>query len=222
MVGAHEGAQHRTEADAERDHTGDEAADPAALARGHEFLDQRKIDAIEAADTEAHEEAHDGDVDPAVLRREVEQAGGDREVQHGADEHLAAADAVGEPAPDVGAEDGAHPGRQQHDGGLSEGQLPRPDQERENEADEKVVEEFECVADHRRGDDLLLVAGQLGLPVENVEHGISPVRFILDGCRALHRVLALTLRLGASDRQDAAGALFARRNASLHGSPLLC
>ena len=69
-------------------------------------------------------------------------------------------DAVGEPAPGVGAEDGADAGAHQHDGRRAEGELPRPDQEGEDEADQEVVEEFQRVADDGRGKDLDLVAGQ--------------------------------------------------------------
>src|SRR4030095_2426521 len=129
---------------------------------------------IEAASAEADEEAQDRQVDPAIVGREVEQAGGDREVQDRADEHLAPADAIGDPAPDIGAEDGAHARAQENDGGLAEGELPRPDQESEDEGDQEEIEEFERIADDRGGEDLLLIAGQSGLPVENIEHGISP------------------------------------------------
>ena len=62
------------------------------------------------------------------------------------------------------------PERQQHDGRLAEGELPRADQEGEHEADQEVVEEFQRVADDRGGEDLLLVAGQTRLPVEYLEH----------------------------------------------------
>ena len=125
----------------------DETADPAALGGGHEFLHQRQVHAIESADAGADKEAHDGEIDPAIVGREVQQAGGDREVQHGADEHHAPADAIGEPAPDIGADDGADAGTHQHDGRLAEGELPGPDQEGEHEADQEVVEEFERIAD---------------------------------------------------------------------------
>ena len=177
---------HRAEADAERDDAGHDAADPAALGGGHELLHQRQVHAIEPADADADEEAHDGEIDPAIVRREIEQAGGDREVQHGADEDLAAADAVGEPAPDIGADDGADAGTHQHDGRLAEGELPRPDQEGEHEADQEVVEEFQRVADDGGGEDLDLVAGQTRASIEYLEHGVFPlahVRF-LSGRRA--------------------------------------
>ena len=160
LVGAHEGAEHRAEADAERDHASHEAADPAALGGGHELLHQGQVDAIEAADAGADEEAHDGEVDPAIVGREIEQAGRDREIQHRADEDDAAADAIGEPAPGIGAEDGADAGAHQHGRRLAEGELPRPDQEGEHKADQEVVEEFQRVADDGGGQDLDLIAGQ--------------------------------------------------------------
>ena len=160
LAAAHQGAHHRAEADAERDDAGHDAADPAALGGGHEFLHQRQVHAIQPADADADEEAHDREIDPAIVGREIKQAGGDREIQHGADEDLAAADAVGEPAPDIGADDGADTGTHQHDGRLAEGELPRPDQEGEHEADQEVVEEFQRVADDGGGEDLDLVAGQ--------------------------------------------------------------
>src|SRR6185295_18025473 len=97
------------------------------------------------------EETHDRQVDPAIVRREVEQAGGDREIQHRADEYLAPADAVGNPAPHIGAEDGADTRAQKHHGGLAEGELPRTDQEGEDEGDQEEVEELERIADDGGG-----------------------------------------------------------------------
>ena len=180
----HEGTQHGAEADAERNDAGDESADPAALGGRHELLHQRQVDAIEAADADADEEAHDREIDPAIVRREVEQAGGDREIQHRADEDLASADAVGEPAPDIGADDRADAGAHQHDGRLAEGELPRPDQEGQHEADQEVVEEFERIADDRRGDDLLLVAGQTWSADRGRRTWHFPWRFFCWGGRA--------------------------------------
>src|SRR6202011_3616305 len=95
------------EPSAQRDDAGHEAAHFAALGGGHELLHQRQVHAIQSADPDADEEAHDREIDPAVVRGEIEQAGGYGEVQHGGDKDLAAADAVGEPAPRKGADDGA-------------------------------------------------------------------------------------------------------------------
>src|SRR6202011_4745654 len=105
-------------------------------------------------------------------------AGRNGEVQHGADKDLAAADAVGEPAPGIGAYDGADAGAHQHDGRLAEGELPRPDQEGEHEADQEVVEEFQRVADDGRGKDLDLVAGQTRAWFEYLEHGVFPLAHV--------------------------------------------
>jgi hypothetical protein len=58
---------------------------------------------------------------------------------------------------------------------LAEGELPWPDQEGEHERDQEVIEEFESVADDRRGEDFLLVACQARLSIENLEHGVSPL-----------------------------------------------
>ena len=175
------------EPDAERDHAGDDAADPAALGGGHELLHQRQIHTIEAADAGADKEAHDRQINPAIVRREIEQAGCDREVQHGADKHLAAADAVGKPAPDIGADDGADTRTHQHDGRLTEGELPRPDQEREHKADQEVVEEFKRVANDGGREDLDLVAGQIRPAIEYLEHGVSPWRLFVFGRPSRHR-----------------------------------
>src|ERR1700733_9469797 len=108
-----------------------------------------------------------------MVRREIQKAGRDREVQHGADEDLAAADAIGEPAPAIGADNGADPGTHEHGCRLAESQLPRPDQEGEHEADQEVVEEFECIAENGGDEYPDLIAGQARLPVENLEHGLS-------------------------------------------------
>jgi hypothetical protein len=98
----------------------------------------------------------------------------DREIQHGADKDLAAADAVGEPAPDIGADDGADAGTHQHGGRLAEGEFPGSDQEGEHKADQEVVEEFERIADDGRDENSDLVAGQTRLSIEYLEHGVSP------------------------------------------------
>jgi hypothetical protein len=63
----------------------------------------------------------------------------------------------------------------QHGRRLSEGQLPRPDQEGQHEADQEVIEELQCIADDGRSKDLDLVPGQTGLAIENLEHGVSPL-----------------------------------------------
>jgi hypothetical protein len=182
---------------------GHDTADPAALGRRHEFLHQRKVDAIEPADAGADKEAHDGKVDPAIVRREVQQAGGDREVQHGPDEHHAPADPVGEPAPDIGADDRADAGTHQHDSRLPEGQFPGANQEGQHKADQEVIEEFERVADDGGHQDLDLVASQTRLAIEYLEHGVSPRRlFILfrAGVAPAHRLSAEGIVAAANDK----------------------
>src|SRR5207237_8748806 len=129
LATAYQCAHHRAEADAQRDDTGHDPAYPAALGGGHELLHQAQADAIKPAHAEADEETHDRKKDPAVVRREIQKAGGDGEVQHGADKDLAAADAVGKPTPDISTHDGADAGADPHDGGLAEGRLPWPEPE---------------------------------------------------------------------------------------------
>ncbi len=146
----------------------------AALGGRHELLHQRQVDAIEAADAQAHEEAHDGEIDPAIVGREVEQAGGDREVQHRADEHLShgRCDLAIQPRPQAPMM-APMPRLHQHRGRLAESELPWPDQEGEHEGDQEVVEELKRVADDGGGEDLLLVSGQARLSIEYLEHGVS-------------------------------------------------
>ena len=174
LITAHHSAEDGAQPDAEWNDAGDDAPDPAALRGGHELLHQRQIDTIESADAGSDEEAHGGEIDPAIVGREIEQAGRDREIEHGADEHHAAADAIGQPAPGKGADDGADPRTHEHGRGLTEGQFPRPDQEGEHEADQEIVEEFEGVADDGGREDLDLIAGQARATVEHLEHGVSP------------------------------------------------
>ena len=57
---------------------------------------------------------------------------------------------------------------------CAEGELPRPDQEGEHEADQEVIEEFERIADDGGREDLDLVAGQTRPTIEYLEHGVSP------------------------------------------------
>jgi hypothetical protein len=102
----------------------------------------------------------------------------DREIQHGADKNLAAADAVGEPTPRKGTDNGANTGAHQHDGRLAEGELPGPDQEGEHKADQEVIEEFQGIADDGCGEDLDLVGGQTCPLIENLEHGLAPLALV--------------------------------------------
>src|SRR5262249_23569243 len=118
------------------------------------------------------------EINPAIVGREVKKAGGKREVQDGAYEHHAPADAIGEPSPDIGADDRADPGTHQHDGRLTKGEFPGADQEGEHEADQEVVEEFERVADDSCDEDFDLVAGQTRPAIENLEHDRSPVAHV--------------------------------------------
>jgi hypothetical protein len=45
-------------------------------------LNQWQVDAVEAADPEAHEEAEDRQKDPAMVRRERKNAGGERKIEN--------------------------------------------------------------------------------------------------------------------------------------------
>src|SRR5438552_10942828 len=187
LTGAYQGTHDGPEPHTQWNDAGHETADPAALGRGHEFLHQRQVHAIEAADAGADKETHDRQIDPAVVRGEIEQAGRDREVEHGADEDHAAADPVRKPAPRIGADDSADARTHEHDGGLTEGELPRPDQEGEHEADQEVIEEFERIADNGGSEDPDLVAGQGSPAIEYLEHGVSPWRMFDFGRASRHR-----------------------------------
>src|SRR5258708_5594281 len=71
VAAADQRAHHRAEPDAERDYTGHETTDPAPFGGGHELLHQWQIHAIEPADAQADKEAHDREIDPAMVRREI-------------------------------------------------------------------------------------------------------------------------------------------------------
>src|SRR5229473_1725683 len=101
-------------------------------------------------------------------------APGDGEVEHGGDEDLLAADPVGERAPEECTRHRADARRQQDHRRLAEGQLPRLDDEGQHEADEEIVEELQHVAEDRRGDDAILVAGEPRLLVEKLDHVSLP------------------------------------------------
>lgn len=149
---------------------GDEAADEAAHPGGHELLHQRQIDAVKTADAEAHEEAHDGQIDPAIVGGEIQQPAGDGEIQHSQDEHLAPSVQVGDSPPDHRAQDGADAGGKQNDGRHPAGQLPGLDDESQNERDQVIIEEFQHVADDGGGDDLHLIGGQGPRLIQAREH----------------------------------------------------
>jgi hypothetical protein len=104
----------------------------------------------------------------------AKNAGGDREIEHRCDEHHAPADAVGEPAPEPGAGNGPDAGRQENDGALAVRQLPRPDDEGQHEADHEVIVEFQHVAEDGGKHDASLIASQLLLSIQELQHDISP------------------------------------------------
>src|SRR6185436_1637963 len=114
-----------------------------------------------------------------------------------------AADAVGDPAPTIGAEDGADSGTHQHDRRLAEGEVPGLDQEREHESDQEVIEELQRIADDGGGQDLFLVGGQTRLSIENLEHWRFPMAHVRWRPRAsrLRPAGAKTLRLQPTKRQ---------------------
>jgi hypothetical protein len=172
QISAENRAQHR----AERNEAGDEPADEAALCGWNELLHQGQVDAVEPADAEADEEAEHGEKDPAMLRRQRQDAGREREIEDGRQEHFAPADAVGDVAPDVGAGDRADARGEQDEAGLAISELPGLDDEGEDVADEVVVEELERIADGGGGNDLPLIGREPRLPVEMIEHRFLPPR----------------------------------------------
>src|SRR5262249_11572857 len=101
------------------------------------------------------------------------------EIEHRTDEDLAAAHAVGKPAPDIRADDGADPGAHQDCCRLTEGELPRPDQECEHEADQKEIEKFQSIADNRGSQDLDLISCQPLPSFESIEHDVPPERMFI-------------------------------------------
>jgi hypothetical protein len=104
---------------------------------------------------------------------------------------------------------------------LSEGQLPRADQEGEHKADQEVVEEFQCVADNGRGEDLELVAGQTRASIEYLEHGVSPRRmFVFKRASRLRtdNAAKATLSTPRTEARRYAGHLRANKNGAIRRS----
>ena len=97
-------AGQRAQQRARRQQAGGQSGDPAALIGRHEFLHDRDIDGVEAGHAHADKEPADRQEQPAVIRGQRHRAGGDREVQHRKDHHLAPADLVGHPAPEQRAD----------------------------------------------------------------------------------------------------------------------
>ena len=170
--GGEGGRDHNTK----RNEHGDQAANEATHAGGHELLHQRQIDAIQSADAESDEETENRQEPPAVIGRERQHTAREGEVDDGADKDFPAPIDIREPAPDDSAQDGAHAGRQQNNRRLPEGEVPGFDNEGEHEADQVIIEEFQHVADDRGGNDFNLVARKRLGVVQATEHGtILPV-----------------------------------------------
>jgi hypothetical protein len=72
------------------------------------------------------------------------------------------------------AGDRAHAGGQQDHRRLPVGQVPVVDDEGQHVADQEVVEEVQHVAEDRGDHDLPLVDGQLGLPLQALQHAAAP------------------------------------------------
>jgi hypothetical protein len=146
--------------DPDRYEGGDESADKAAPRRGDELLHQWQVDAVEAADPEANEEAEDRQKDPAMVRGQGENTGSEGKIENRADEYRPPTYAISQPSPNYRTQDGAYTRRQQNDRRLAEAQLPRPDNEGEDEADQEIVEELQHIAEDCGYDDPPLVGSQ--------------------------------------------------------------
>src|SRR4029077_8417086 len=93
-----------------------------------------------------------------------------KKMQHRQEKNFAASIVAGEPAVKHGAEHRSKTRRQQNNGGLPKRKLPRPGNERDDVADQEVVEELEHVAQNRGGNDPALIARQPCLLLEVLEH----------------------------------------------------
>ena len=98
----------------------DEPTDKTASRCRNELLNQRQVDAVEPTDPEAHEEAENRQKDPAMVRRERQNTGGELEVENRADEHRTPTNAISQPSPNGRTQDGAYTRRQQNDRRLAE------------------------------------------------------------------------------------------------------
>ena len=169
--GGGERAQRGTHDARDRQQRGHQPTDKAALRGRHEFLDQRQVDGKQPGDAEADKKAADAEKDPAAMvRGQRHDPGGDREIERGGDKDVAPADAVGEPAVKQRARNPADARGQKDDRRLAVGQLPRTDDKGERKTDQPEVEIIEHVADHGSRDDLLLIARQPLLPLEQFQH----------------------------------------------------
>jgi hypothetical protein len=107
---------------------------------------------------------------PVLVRREIHDAGGDRDIERGKHEHRAAADAVAHPAPEKGTGHRPETGRDQDDCRLAAGDVPFLQDECQDIPDQKEVEEIEHVAQICGQDDPPLVGGQLLLLFQTIKH----------------------------------------------------
>src|SRR5262249_31698027 len=123
-----------------------------------------------------------GKKDPALLWGERQHAGCHREIDDRRDEYLAAADPVGDVSPDIGTGDGANTRGEQDKNRLTEGELPRRNDEDQDTPAEIVIEEFEGIADGRRCNDLPLIGGEPRLLVKILLHLFLPTALL---CRNL-------------------------------------
>ncbi len=170
-IGGRVGPEKRPQQHARRQHRRGQAGQPAALMGRHEFLHQRDVHRIQPGHAEADDETADDQIEPRPGWRKRHRTGGEREVQHGQDHNLAAADLVRQPAIEQRSERRADAGRQQDHSRLSVGQVPTFDDKRKNKPDQEEVEEIEHVAERRGNGNLPLICGQLLLPIEQFEHG---------------------------------------------------
>src|SRR5262249_3197624 len=126
-------------------------------------------------DEKAEERQEDPAGNPTILiGGEIHDAGGERDIERGQDEDLAAADAVAHPAPEPGAWNGAKPRRDQDRCRLTKGQLPVLQNEGQYIADQEEVEKIEHVANICRGDNFPLIGGQFLLLFQTLQHACSP------------------------------------------------
>ena len=169
-VGRRKCAKKRPQQHADRQHRRGQPGQPAALRRRHEFLHQRDIDGVEPGHAKAHEETADHEIYPCPVGRHRHCARREREIEHGRDHDLAAADLVRQPPVEQRTEGSADAGGKQDHARLAVGQVPVLDDEGEHKSDQEEVEEIQHVAERGRERDLPLVRGQLLLPVEKLEH----------------------------------------------------
>src|ERR1700730_15640171 len=166
--------KHRTKHHAKGDKGRYQPADKTALRGGNKFLNEGQVDTVKPADPEPYKEAEYRHKSPPLVGCQRENARRQREIEHGADKDSAAPDSVGEPAPYRGAEYRTDSGRQQDDRRLAKAQLPRANDESQDEPDQEIIEELQHVAENGGSDDPPLICGQRRRGFQSLEHWHFP------------------------------------------------